>query len=240
VIPARLLPFVELLIEDPDAILHLALGNHSELSRSALIGSEQVSHAKLGPADPRFPVQRSLLVETLGLMQSLAITGALPPSCMQLGLGAESGEFYTPPTTHLIATVQDLTNMLDYASEDINGMDDDADSQPNQVPPIMGYWTATSTYDVYMVDTPDKKDDEDNQNPDEDNPVNKPPKHRRQWRRSRSHRAKDSSTGTGGNETPDDAEDPEYPVEPTSEQGEREEGQYSLEHADHEDSEESN
>ena len=49
--------------------------------------------------------------------------------------------------------------MLDYVSEDIDGMDDDADAEPSQFPPITGRWTATSTYDVYMVDTPDKKDD---------------------------------------------------------------------------------
>ena len=29
-----------------------------------------------------------------------------------------------PPTTHFIATVDDLTNVLDFDSEDINGMDD--------------------------------------------------------------------------------------------------------------------
>ena len=112
------------------------------------------------------------------LMESLAITEALPPNCTQLRLGAERGEFYAPPTTHLIATIEDLTDMLDYASEDIDGMDDDADAEPSQVPPIMGCWTATSTYDVYMVDT--MKNDEDNPIPDEDKPVDKPPKHRRQ------------------------------------------------------------
>ena len=46
-------------------------------------------------------------------------------------------------------------------SSDIDGMDDNVDAEPSQVPPVMGCWTATSTYDVYMVDTPDKKNDED-------------------------------------------------------------------------------
>jgi hypothetical protein len=46
--------------------------------------------------------------------------------------------------------------MLDYASEDIDSMDDDAGAKPGQNPPITGRWTATSTYDVYMVDTPEK------------------------------------------------------------------------------------
>ena len=79
-------------------------------------------------------------------MQSLTIMEALPPNCTQLGLGDESGEFYAPPTTHLIATVEDLTNMLDYASKDIDDMD--AAAEPSQVPPVMGRWTATSAYDV--------------------------------------------------------------------------------------------
>ena len=78
-----------------------------------------------------------------------------------------------------MATVEDLTDMLDYASEDIDGMDNDGDAEPSQVPPTTGRWTANLTYDVYMVDTPDKKDDEGNQNPDEDKPVDKPPKHQR-------------------------------------------------------------
>ena len=52
--------------------------------------------------------------------------------------------------------------MLDYASEDIDGMDDDAGAESGQVPPITGRWTTTSIYDIYMVDTPDKKDSKDN------------------------------------------------------------------------------
>ena len=43
---------------------------------------------------------------------------------------------------------------LDYASEDIDGMDDDAEEEQSQNPSFNGRWTATSTYDVYMVDTP--------------------------------------------------------------------------------------
>ena len=35
-------------------------------------------------------------------------------------------KFCGPPTTHLVATVDDLTDMLDLDSEDIDGMDDDA------------------------------------------------------------------------------------------------------------------
>ena len=42
--------------------------------------------------------------------------------------------------------------MLDYGSEDIGGIDDDAGEE--QEPPPTGRWTATSSYDIYMVDTP--------------------------------------------------------------------------------------
>ena len=106
--------------------------------------------------------------------------------------------------------------MLDYASEDIDGMDDDVNAESCQIPPITGRWTATSTYDIYMVDTPDKKDDEDDQNPNEDKPVDEPPKRRRQRRRTRLRRAKDSNTGTG-DEIADNAEDRDHPVKPTLE-----------------------
>ena len=42
--------------------------------------------------------------------------------------------------------------MLDFDSEDIDGMDDDAEEE--QEPPPTGRWTTTSSYDIYMVDTP--------------------------------------------------------------------------------------
>ena len=57
-----------------------------------------------------------------------------------------------PPTTHFIATVNDLTDMLDFDSDNINGMDIDAGDDLE--PPPTGRWTATSSYDGYMADTP--------------------------------------------------------------------------------------
>ena len=85
-------------------------------------------------------------------------------------------------------------------------------------------WTATSTYDVYMVDTPKKDDDDGRQDSIEDKPIEAPSKHRRQRRRSKSRHEKESNTSTGDNNTPDDAEHPEDPVKPASEQDEWEEG----------------
>ena len=72
------------------------------------------------------PGQTSPLSEALDLMRSLIITEEQRLSYAQPGLGAESGEFYVPPTTHFIATVEDLTDMLDYGSKDIDGMNDNA------------------------------------------------------------------------------------------------------------------
>ena len=40
-------------------------------------------------------------------------------------------------------------------------MNDDADEEQNQNPPFTGRWTTTSSYDVYIVDTP-KEGDSDN------------------------------------------------------------------------------
>ena len=131
--------------------------------------------------------------------------------------------------------------MLDYASEDIDGMDDDAEAELGQNPPITGHWTTTSTYELYMVDTPEKKDDDGTQDPIEDKPVEAPPKHRHQRHHSRSRREKESNTNTRDNNTPDNAEDSDHPVEPAFEQDEMEEGQVNpYELVDHEDSEDSN
>ena len=44
--------------------------------------------------------------------------------------------------------------MLDSDSEDIDGMD--ADEEDVQEPAPIGHWKATSSYDIYMVDTPKK------------------------------------------------------------------------------------
>ena len=69
--------------------------------------------------------------------------------------------------------------MLDYGSEDIDGMDDDADKEQGQNPPFTGRWTATSSYDVYMVDTPKRINDNDKEDPVEDEPPVIQPKRRR-------------------------------------------------------------
>ena len=89
---------------------------------------------------------------------------------------AYCGEFSVPPTTHLVATVDDFTDMLDYNLENSEYMDDDggATADTDAGPPVTGRWTATSTYDIYMVDTP--KDGDGTPNQDRDKPGDEPPK----------------------------------------------------------------
>ena len=62
----------------------------------------------------------------LNSLKALSLSGDSHPNYIRFGLDDDGGEFRFPPTTHFIATVKDLTDMLDYDSEDIDGMDDDA------------------------------------------------------------------------------------------------------------------
>jgi hypothetical protein len=52
-------------------------------------------------------------------------------ACVQQPFGADFREFYVPPTTHLVAAVKDLTNMLDYTSENAEYMDEDSGATAN-------------------------------------------------------------------------------------------------------------
>ena len=61
--------------------------------------------------------------------------------------------------------------MLDFDSEDIDGMDDDLGD--NREPAPTGYWTATPFHDVYMVDTPKGSDDEEQQDATKDKSLEK-------------------------------------------------------------------
>ena len=98
--------------------------------------------------------------------------------------------------------------MLDFDSENIDGMDDDAGGE--EEPPPTGRWTGTSSYDIYTVDTP--KEGNGNETA-EDDPSKKQPK-----RRSKSHQSKSGDTGTGDNSTPDSAEDDNNPLQQDLEQ----------------------
>ena len=70
--------------------------------------------------------------------------------------------------------------MLDFDSEDIDDMDDDAGD--DQEPAPTGHGKATPTHDVYMVDTPKGSDNEEKRDVAKDNSPNKQPKRRRKRR----------------------------------------------------------
>ena len=55
-------------------------------------------------------------------------------------------------------------------------MDDDAGDEQAQDQPFSRRWTATSSYDVYMVDTPKEGDSDDEKDLVEDEPPEMPPK----------------------------------------------------------------
>ena len=74
------------------------------------------------------------------------------PNYVRLEWDAADEEIRCPPTTHLVATVDDLTDMLNFGSEDFDGMDDKAGDE--QDPPPSGHWTATSSYDICIWWTP--------------------------------------------------------------------------------------
>ena len=65
----------------------------------------------------------------LNSLKALSLAGGLQPNYIRFELEADDGELRFPPTAHFIVTVEDLTDMLDYGSEDIDGMDDDADEE---------------------------------------------------------------------------------------------------------------
>ena len=103
--------------------------------------------------------QHSPFGDMLNLLKSLSLLEDSGPNYVQLEWETDGEGIRCPPTTHLIATIDDFTDMLDFDSEDINGMDDNAGEE--QEPPPTGRWTATSSYDIYMVDTPKEHNGED-------------------------------------------------------------------------------
>ena len=114
--------------------------------------------------------QHSPLGDALNSLKNLSLAGDSQPNYVRFELEADDGEFCFPPATHFIATVEDLTDMLDYGSEHIASTDDDADKERGQNPPFTGRRTTTSSYDIYMVDTPEKTNNDDKEDPIEDKP----------------------------------------------------------------------
>ena len=90
--------------------------------------------------------------DILNSLKSLSLSGEPWPNYGQRGWDTDDEEIQSPPTTHFVATIDDLTDMLDFDSEDIDGMDDDVGDEHEPAP--IWHWKATSSYDIYMVDTP--------------------------------------------------------------------------------------
>ena len=95
----------------------------SEPPAPALIESDWVPIMEFTAADV---FQHSPFGDILNSLKYLSLSGEPWPNCGQDGRDADDEEIQSPPTTHLVAAVDDLTDMLDYDSEDIDGMDDDA------------------------------------------------------------------------------------------------------------------
>ena len=79
--------------------------------------------------------------DILKLLKAPALAEGTHLNYIRFKLEADDGKFRFPPATHYIATVEDLTDMLDYGSEDIDGMDDDADEEPAGRPPLRTTYT---------------------------------------------------------------------------------------------------
>ena len=118
--------------------------------------------------------QHSPFGDILKSLKSFSLSGEPWPDCGQRGWDSDDEEIQSPPTTHFVATVDDLTDMLDFDSEDIDGMD--ADEGDDEEPAPTRPWKATSSYDIYMVDTPKEGDGDGTA---EDDPSKKQPKCRR-------------------------------------------------------------
>ena len=70
--------------------------------------------------------QRSSLGDVLNSLKSLSLARDSWPNYVRLEWEVDDEELRYLPTTHLIATINDLTDTLDFDSEDIDGMDDTA------------------------------------------------------------------------------------------------------------------
>ena len=72
--------------------------------------------------------------DVLNSLKNLSLEKDSQPNYVRFEPEADDGKFCFPPATHFIATVDDLTDVLDYGSEDIDGMDDNADKEQGQDP----------------------------------------------------------------------------------------------------------
>src|SRR4051812_14375519 len=67
----------------------------------------------------------SLPRDILKSLKSLSLSGESWPDYDRQDWHADDEAIRSPPTTHLVATIDNLNDVLDFDSEDIDGMDDD-------------------------------------------------------------------------------------------------------------------
>src|SRR4051812_8414659 len=128
--------------------------------------------------------QHSPFGDILNSLKSLSLSGEPRPNYGLRGWDSDSEEIQSPPTTQLIATVEDLTDMLDFDSEEFDGMDDEDGDEPKPAP--VGRWTSTTLKNVFMVDTPKNINNEENGGERKDKTSEKHSKRRRK-RRAKPH-----------------------------------------------------
>ena len=106
----------------------------SELPASVPIESDWAPIMEFTSADI---FQHSLFGDVLNSLRYLSLSGEPWSNYVRLEWDADDNEIRSPPTTHLVAIVDDLTDMLDFDSEDINGMDADEgdDEEPAPIGP---------------------------------------------------------------------------------------------------------
>ena len=153
--------------------------------------------------------QHSPFGDILKSLKFLSLTKEPRPDYGRGGWDADD-EVRNPPTTHLIATVEDIADMLDFDSEDIDGMD--VDKGDDQEPAPIGLRKTTSSYDVCMVDTHNRNDNEDQKDAARDRSPEKQSKRRRK-RKAKPHLDKNPAIEQG------DSTDDEHAVEHPSKQG---------------------
>ena len=78
--------------------------------------------------------QHSPFGDILNSLRSLFLSGESWPNYVRQDWDADDEVIRRPPTTHLVATIDDLTDMLDFDSEDIDGMDDDTGDEQEPLP----------------------------------------------------------------------------------------------------------
>ena len=85
--------------------------------------------------------QHSPFGDILNSLKSLSLSGEPWPDYGQQGWDTDDEEIQSPPTTHLVATVDNLNDVLNCDSGDIDSMYDDAGDTDEPTP--IGHWTAT-------------------------------------------------------------------------------------------------